>query len=41
MSEVRDNTSYAAEFENVSFTYNKGISYEKKALSNVSFGIER
>ena len=33
--------SYIAEFRNVSFTYNKGVSYETKAIDNVSAGIER
>lgn len=30
-----------AEFKNVSFTYNKGVSYETKAIDDVSAGIER
>lgn len=33
--------SYIAEFKNVSFTYNKGVSYETKAIDGVSVGIER
>lgn len=32
---------YAAEFRGVSYTYNKGIAYEKHAVKNVTLGIER
>ncbi|MBQ7669216.1 MAG: energy-coupling factor transporter ATPase [Clostridia bacterium] len=36
MSEV-----YAAEFKNVSYTYNKGIAYEKHAVKNVSLALKQ
>lgn len=35
------NGNTAAEFKNVSYTYNKGIAYEKHAVKNVSLEIKR
>ena len=40
MTDMKD-AVYAAEFRNASFTYNKGISYEKRAVDGVSLKIER
>ena len=37
---MTENRPCAAEFKGVSFTYNKGISYEKKAVDGVSLEIE-
>lgn len=33
--------SFIASFEGVSYTYNKGVSYETKAVDNVTLGIEK
>lgn len=38
---MNESLKYAAEFRGVSFTYNKGISYEKQAVKRISLGIER
>ncbi|MBR6917825.1 MAG: energy-coupling factor transporter ATPase [Clostridia bacterium] len=35
------NEVFAAEFKGVSYTYNKGISYEKRAVKNVTLAIEK